>query len=47
MGINDLLYFDLDDEYDDTKISEILSCDVIHLSGGNTFYFLSLMQKRG
>lgn len=47
MGINDLLYFDLDDEYDDTKIGEILSCDAIHLSGGNTFYFLSLMQKRG
>lgn len=46
MGINDLLYFDLDEEYDETKINELLSCDAIHLSGGNTFYFLQLLKKR-
>lgn len=46
MGINDLLYFDLDEEYDETKINELLSCDAIHLSGGNTFYFLQLLKRR-
>jgi dipeptidase E len=46
LGVEHLLYFDLDKEYDETKVDEILSCDAIHLSGGNTYYFLNSLQKR-
>ena len=46
-GVNSLLYFDLDQEFDKDKIDELLECDAIHLSGGNTYYFLHLMKKRG
>ena len=47
LGIHDIQYFDLDKEYDETKIMDIFKCDAIHLSGGNTFYFLNLMKKIG
>jgi dipeptidase E len=47
LGIDNIQYFDLDLEYDESKISEIFKCDAIHLSGGNTFYFLHLLRKRG
>lgn len=47
LGISDLRYFDLDQEYDASKIDETFKCDAIHLSGGNTFYFLHLLRKRG
>ena len=46
LGITDLRYFDLDQEYDASKVDEIFKCDAIHLSGGNTFYFLHLLKKR-
>jgi len=46
IGINDLMYFDLEHEYDEAKLPELLSCDAIHLSGGNTFYFLNFLKKR-
>jgi dipeptidase E len=46
LGVEYLLYFDLDKEYDEAKIDELLSCDAIHLSGGNTYYFLNSLQKR-
>lgn len=46
LGIEDLQYFDLDQEYDETKVKDILKSDAIHLSGGNTFYFLHLLRKR-
>lgn len=45
-GITNLFYFDLDQEYDEKKIKELLLCDAIHLSGGNTFHFLHLLKKR-
>jgi len=45
-GITDLLYFDIDQEYDVRKINELLSCDGIFLSGGNTYYFLNSLKKR-
>ena len=45
-GITDLLYFDIDREYDERKINELLSCDGIFLSGGNTYYFLNSLKKR-
>lgn len=45
-GINDLVYFDIDKEYDTGKKDELFACDGIFLSGGNTYYFLSNLKKR-
>ena len=47
LGIDEVEYFDLDKEYDEKRRSEIFNFDAIHLSGGNTFYFLNLIKKRG
>ncbi|MBX4260405.1 Type 1 glutamine amidotransferase-like domain-containing protein (plasmid) [Clostridium estertheticum] len=47
LGIKKTQYFDLDLEYDESKVHDILKFDAIHLSGGNTFYFLHLLKKRG
>lgn len=44
--ITDLLYFDIDQEYNEKKIPELLSCDAIFLSGGNTYYFLNSLKNR-
>ncbi|WP_433752000.1 Type 1 glutamine amidotransferase-like domain-containing protein [Paenibacillus amylolyticus] len=46
IGIDNIHYYDLDLEYDESTFGSIFECDAIHLSGGNTFYFLSLLQKR-
>lgn len=45
-GITDLLYFDIDKEYNEEKMPELLACDGIFLSGGNTYYFLNSLKKR-
>lgn len=45
-GIINLVYFDLGQEYDKKKIEELLACDAIHLSGGNTYYFLHFIKRR-
>jgi len=45
-GITDLLYFDIDQEYHEEKIPELLSCNAIFLSGGNTYYFLNSLKNR-
>ena len=46
-GITDILYFDIDKEYDAKKKKELLNCDAIFLSGGDTYYFLNSLKKRG
>ncbi|MEK4661764.1 Type 1 glutamine amidotransferase-like domain-containing protein [Priestia sp. FSL H7-0729] len=46
IGIDNIHYYDLDLEYEESTFGSIFECDAIHLSGGNTFYFLSLLQKR-
>ncbi|MFC9707360.1 Type 1 glutamine amidotransferase-like domain-containing protein [Paenibacillus sp. NPDC056933] len=46
LGIETIDYYDLDLEYEENKFNTIFETDAIHLSGGNTFYFLSLLQKR-
>ncbi|WP_156940542.1 Type 1 glutamine amidotransferase-like domain-containing protein [Paenibacillus forsythiae] len=46
LGIAKVDYFDLDLEYDGDTFSHIFNYDAIHLSGGNTFYFLNLLKKR-
>lgn len=45
-GIEDVQYYDLDTEYEESMLDSLFQCNAIHLSGGNTFYFLSLLQKR-
>ncbi|MBU1356645.1 MAG: Type 1 glutamine amidotransferase-like domain-containing protein [Candidatus Edwardsbacteria bacterium] len=45
-GIEDLLYFDLNKEYDSALTDELLACDAIHLSGGDPFQFLGSIRKR-
>ncbi|WP_433708407.1 Type 1 glutamine amidotransferase-like domain-containing protein [Paenibacillus illinoisensis] len=46
LGIENIHYYDLDLEYDSSTFEQILEADAIHLSGGNTFYFLHLLQRR-
>lgn len=45
IGITDFFYFDADEDYDATKLPELLSADAIYLSGGNTYFFLQSLQK--
>ena len=45
-GITDLLYYDIDKEYDEGKKDELLACDGIFLSGGNTYHFLNNLKNR-
>jgi dipeptidase E len=40
-------YFELDLRYRPELLPELLACDAIHLSGGNTFYFLKWLRQRG
>jgi len=47
LGIENLQYFDIDKEYEASRIVDMFKCDAIQLSGGNTFYFLYLLRKRG
>jgi dipeptidase E len=46
LGIKSIDYYDLDLEYEENRFNTIFENDAIHLSGGNTFFFLSLLQKR-
>ena len=46
-GINDVLYFDLYQDYDAMKVAELLTRDAIYLSGGNTGKFLNTLRSRG
>lgn len=46
LGITNVLYFDIDKEYDESTIDNLFQCDVIHLPGGNTFSALYLLKKR-
>jgi dipeptidase E len=45
-GVKDFFYFDLGVEYDESKITELLSCDLIHLAGGPTNIFADNIKKR-
>jgi dipeptidase E len=39
-------YFELDDAYKPDDLDALLTADAIHLSGGNTFYFLYRLRAR-
>jgi dipeptidase E len=40
------VYFELDKEFRPNQLDSLLSCDAVHLSGGNTYYFLHWLRKR-
>lgn len=46
LGVDNILYFDLDVEFDESKIEDLFNCDAIHLPGGNTYWFLYNLKKR-
>jgi dipeptidase E len=41
------LYVELDVAYKPDLLDSLFACDAIHLSGGNTYYFLYWLQQRG
>jgi len=47
MNMDLQVYFELDKEFRPNLLESLLSCDAIHLSGGNTYYFLHWLRKRG
>ncbi|MEH7443475.1 Type 1 glutamine amidotransferase-like domain-containing protein [Bacillus sp. JJ1122] len=46
LGIQDFLYFDIDQEFDVSTVVPLTTCDGIYLSGGNTFYFMKKLKER-
>jgi len=46
LGIDLDVYFELDKEYKPDLLGSLLECDAIHLSGGNTYYFLHWLRRR-
>lgn len=46
IGANLAVYVDPGQDTSEADWSSLLSCDAIHLSGGNTFSFLSWLQRR-
>jgi len=47
LGLTMATYFELDEAYDPARLDDLLACDAIHLSGGNTYYFLHWLRRRG
>lgn len=45
-GVRDFIYFDLNKEYRPELLPELLSCQAIHLSGGDPFQFNDAIRKR-
>jgi dipeptidase E len=46
LGMDLNVYFELDQEWNPGRLGILLKCDGIHLSGGNTYYFLYCLRKR-
>lgn len=46
-GVRHLMFFDLYDEFERGKVSELLSCDIIHLSAGDPLQFRRGLLARG
>lgn len=45
-GVENILFFDLYSEFDPTKIDELVSCDIIHLSAGDPIAFRKALKER-
>ena len=46
LGVKDFLFFDLGDEFNPSQKDELLSCDLIHLSGGDPLSFIKNIKER-
>ena len=46
LGMEMDVYFELDKEWRPNLLGSLLDCDAIHLSGGNTYYFLHWLRRR-
>lgn len=46
-GVKNFLHFPVDIHFDTVLLGEALKSDIIHLGGGNTFYFLKHLRKSG
>ncbi|MCB9061124.1 MAG: Type 1 glutamine amidotransferase-like domain-containing protein [Halobacteriovoraceae bacterium] len=46
-NLNRFLYFPIDNPIDPVLEHEVFNSNIIHLSGGNTFYFLYYLRKNG
>ncbi len=46
-NITKFIYFPIDLHYDEIMLKEAFKSDIIHLSGGNTYYFLKHLRKKG
>jgi dipeptidase E len=47
LGMTLSTYFELDEACDPNRLEALLGCDAIHLTGGNTYYFLHWLRRRG
>ena len=47
LGVSSFLHFPIDIPFDKILLDEVFKSDVIHLSGGNTFYFLKHLRRSG
>lgn len=47
LGFEDFIYVDIDQTFEQKYINALEACDAIFLSGGNTYYFLNNLKKRG
>ncbi len=46
LGMDLAVNFELDEAWNPELLTDLLACDAIHLSGGNTYYFLSRLRQR-
>jgi len=46
LGVEIAVYFELDLAFAPERLIDLLACDAIHLTGGNTFYFLHWLRQR-
>lgn len=47
LGLTRFIHFPIDVPFDQVLLEEAFSSDIIHLSGGNTFYFLKYLRLTG
>src|SRR5690606_14360295 len=45
LGVGRFIYFAIDMPLDQTMLQQVMKSDIIHLSGGNTYYFLRTLRK--
>lgn len=45
LGVGRFLYFPIDVHFDQTMLMQVFKSNIIHLSGGNTYYFLRTLRN--